>query len=56
MTDFVIKDGKLIGLIINDEEELKTEAAILAPGHSARDTFKVLSKTICDRTSCGTSA
>lgn len=43
VTDFVIKDGKLTGLIINDEEELKTEAAILAPGHSARDTFKVLS-------------
>ena len=43
MTDFVIKDGKLTGLIINDKEEIKTETAILAPGHSARDTFKVLS-------------
>ena len=26
VTDFVIKDGKLTGLIINDEEKLKTEA------------------------------
>ena len=43
VTDFVIQDGKLTGLIINDKEEIKTEAAILAPGHSARDTFKVLS-------------
>ena len=43
VTDFVIQDGKLTGLIINDKEEIKTEAAILAPGHSARDTFRVLS-------------
>ena len=43
VTDFVIQDGKLTGLIINDKEEIKTETAILAPGHSARDTFKVLS-------------
>ncbi len=43
VTDFVIQDGKLTGLIINDKEEIKTEAVILAPGHSARDTFKVLS-------------
>ena len=43
VTDFVIQDGKLTGLIINDKEEIKTETAILAPGHSARDTFRVLS-------------
>ena len=28
---------------MDDKEEIKTETAILAPGHSARDTFKVLS-------------
>lgn len=42
VTDFVIKDGRLTAIIVNDAEEIKTEAAILAPGHSARDTFKVL--------------
>ena len=36
VTDFVIQDGKLTGLIINDKEEIKTEAAILAPGHSGK--------------------
>ena len=36
VTDFVIKDRRLTGLIINDEEELKTEAAILAPGQCQR--------------------
>ena len=27
---------------VYDKEEIKTEAAILAPGHSARDTFEML--------------
>ena len=42
MTDFQICDGKIGGVIINDEEELKASYVILAPGHSARDTMKML--------------
>lgn len=42
VTDFQIRDGKLDGVIINGEEELKSSYVILAPGHSARDTMEVL--------------
>ena len=42
VTDFQIHDGKIDGVIINDEEELKASYVILAPGHSARDTMEVL--------------
>ena len=42
VTDFQICDGKIGGVIINDEEELKASYVILAPGHSARDTMKML--------------
>lgn len=42
VTDFQIRNGKLYGVIINGEEELKSSYVILAPGHSARDTMEVL--------------
>lgn len=42
VTDFQIRDGKIDGVIINGEEELKASYVILAPGHSARDTMEVL--------------
>ncbi|NLZ81738.1 MAG: NAD(P)-binding protein [Clostridiales bacterium] len=44
VTDFKIKDKKLVGIIINQKEELPCEVAILAIGHSARDTFETLYK------------
>ena len=40
--DFVIENGKLRGLILNDGERLEADHVILAVGHSARDTFRML--------------
>lgn len=42
VTDFVIKDSKLTGIVINDSETIPVETVILAIGHSARDTFQTL--------------
>ncbi len=44
LTNFVIKDGKLIGIELNHEEFLDCETLVLAIGHSARDTFDVIHK------------
>ncbi|NLK52576.1 MAG: hypothetical protein GX295_09055 [Syntrophomonadaceae bacterium] len=42
VTDFIIKDGKIDAVIINDDEKLHCKVVLLAIGHSARDTFEVL--------------
>ncbi|MFI3177187.1 MAG: FAD-binding protein, partial [Eubacteriales bacterium] len=46
VTDFkIIKENgrnTLVGIYINDQEFLETQAVVLAVGHSARDTFSVL--------------
>lgn len=42
LTDIVIKDNKIESIIVNNNEEIKTNNVILAIGHSARDTFKML--------------
>lgn len=42
VTDIVCADGKTSGVVINGNEKLDTEYVILAPGHSARDTFSML--------------
>ncbi|SHF11284.1 hypothetical protein SAMN02745164_01806 [Marinitoga hydrogenitolerans DSM 16785] len=42
VTDFIIKNGKIKGVIINNKDKLHSDIVILAIGHSARDTFKVL--------------
>lgn len=42
VTDIIIRDGKLRGVVINGEEILPCIAAVLAIGHSARDTFYML--------------
>lgn len=48
LSDLVVTedDGnkKIQGVIINGERKIDTEALILAIGHSARDTFRVLNK------------
>lgn len=44
VTDFLISDGKINGVVINGDEALKASYVVLAPGHSARDTFAVLHK------------
>jgi uncharacterized FAD-dependent dehydrogenase len=40
-TDLIIKDGKITGIVINDEEELDCSILMPAIGHSARDTFEM---------------
>jgi len=41
VTDFIIQDGKILGVRINDKVELTGDAIILATGHSARDIYKL---------------
>jgi uncharacterized FAD-dependent dehydrogenase len=42
VTDIHIEDGRISAVIINDEKRLDTDILVLAPGHSARDTFYML--------------
>ena len=42
LTDLIIKDNKLEGIIVNDKEEIKTNNIFLCIGHSARDTYEVI--------------
>jgi hypothetical protein len=42
LTDIVVRDGRIVGVIVNDGEVIDTMTLILAPGHSARDTFEML--------------
>ena len=42
LTDLIIKDDKISGIVINDNEEYETDNLVIAIGHSARDTFKML--------------
>ena len=42
LTDVVATKGKLCGAVVNHEETIATSHLILAIGHSARDTFRML--------------
>lgn len=42
VTDVIIRDNRITGVMINGEELLKASYIVLAPGHSARDTMKML--------------
>ena len=44
VTDFVIEDNKLTGLIVNDTKRIECQDVILSIGHSARDTINTLYK------------
>lgn len=44
LTDLKVEDNKLIGIEVNHKEIIDTDNLILAIGHSARDTFRMLSK------------
>ena len=44
VTDLLIADGRIKGLVLNGQEELLAEHVVLALGHSARDTFSMLLK------------
>ncbi len=43
-TDLEIRNGRLAAVTVNGSEVLETEIAVLAVGHSARDTFFLLEK------------
>lgn len=43
MKDLLIEDGQVIGVLLQNDESILSDNVILAIGHSARDTFKVLS-------------
>ncbi len=40
--DFLIKDKKITGVLVNGDQKIETDLCILAIGHSARDTFQTL--------------
>lgn len=42
LTDINIENNKIKSIIVNNNEEIDTDILILAIGHSARDTFKML--------------
>ena len=42
VTDFLIEDGAIRGVILADGEHVRTDHVVVAVGHSARDTFQVL--------------
>lgn len=44
VTDFIIKENKILGVRVNDTKEILADAVILATGHSARDIFYLLHK------------
>ena len=44
VTDIYIDTGKITGIRVNDEYDEEFNAVVLAPGHSARDTFEMLLK------------
>ena len=44
VTDFMIHEKQLKGVVVNHSESFMGEAVILATGHSARDIFEILHK------------
>src|SRR5690606_35604730 len=42
VTDFLIHEGKLRGVVTADGTELTADSVILATGHSARDIYRLL--------------
>lgn len=44
VTDLLLTDGCLTGVVVNEQETIETEAVVLAVGHSARDTFEMLER------------
>ena len=42
LTDLLIEDGRVKGVVLANGETLPTHHVVLAPGHSSRDTFRML--------------
>ena len=58
VTDFIMEQGRITGLVAGGTEQMEAEAVVLAVGHSARDTFETLlarniwMEQMCIRDSC----
>lgn len=44
LTDFEIHQGRIAGAVLNHDVSLSCDSLILAPGHSARDTYLMLDR------------
>jgi len=44
VTDLLADGGRITGVVVNDRGEEPCDMLVLAPGHSARDTFAMLAK------------
>lgn len=42
VTQFILRNGSMEGVIVNDSQEFIAKAVILATGHSARDIYRLL--------------
>ncbi|HEY6873284.1 MAG TPA: hypothetical protein VI298_11210 [Geobacteraceae bacterium] len=42
LSDITASDGRLAGVVLNDRDEEPCHILVLAPGHSARDTYRML--------------
>lgn len=42
LTGLSLQDGRVVAGVLDDTEELPCDALVLAPGHSARDTYRLL--------------
>lgn len=44
VTDFILRERRVLGVVVNDSDEHFADAVILATGHSARDIYALLHK------------
>jgi hypothetical protein len=44
MTDLLLSDGRVQGVVVAGSEEIPADAVILATGHSARDVYELLAR------------
>jgi len=44
VTDFILRDNKMIGVKVNEDNEIYGDAVIVSTGHSARDIYYILHK------------
>jgi uncharacterized protein len=42
LSDLRIEEGRVVAITVNEAEHIETSAVVLAPGHSARDTYEML--------------
>ncbi|MCU0348859.1 MAG: FAD-binding protein, partial [Saprospiraceae bacterium] len=44
VTDFLLENGRMLGVVVNEKTERRAHAVVLATGHSARDVYAMLHK------------